>query len=152
MMLAACSSIGASQANQMTNTHAQRVVDAKLLSGTSIDVWPIFGYDAGHTGFEGQRIAHRMRGNLLWSKKIGPIFSSAVAGLGMLFIASTDGYLYALKENTGALAWHIPLGDYLTDATPALEGRGVFLSRSRRSLRVLNAYTRQASSALETHE
>src|SRR2546421_10237013 len=103
MMLAACSSIAASQANQTTNTLAQRVVDVKLLSGTSIDVWPIFGYDAGHTGFEVQRIAHRMRGNLLWSKKIGPIFSSAVAGLCMLIFVRTDVYLYDVLDNTVAL-------------------------------------------------
>jgi eukaryotic-like serine/threonine-protein kinase len=152
VMLTACSSFAASQADQATNTDVLRVIDAKLLSGTGIDTWPIFGYNARHTSFEGQGFASRVRGNLLWSKKIGPIFSSSAVGLGMLFIASTDGNLYALKENTGVLVWHIPLGDYLTDATPALEGRVIFVSAHSSALEALNAYTGQVYWTFETHE
>lgn len=151
IMLAACGTYSASQANQ-TNTNARRVIDAKLLRAAGIDTWPIFGYNVGHTSFEGQGIAQTVRGNLLWSKKIGPIFSSATVGLGMLFIASADGNLYALKENTGALVWHVSLGDYLTDATPALEGRVIFVSVHSSAVEALNAYNGQVYWTFETHE
>ena len=52
----------------------------------------------------------------------------------------------------GALAWHVPLDDYLTDATPALERRVIFVSVHSSSLEALNAYTGQVYWAFETHE
>jgi len=57
----------------------------------------MFGYDPGHTGYVDTLVQPRiLTGNLAWTRTFAPIFSSAVAGLGMVYIASTDGYLYAL--------------------------------------------------------
>lgn len=130
-----------------------RVIDAALLLGSSSGDWPFFGYDPGHTGYVDQ-LANRsdIRGKLLWSRRLGPIFSSPVAGLKMLYIAGTDGYLYALKQDTGAIAWRARLDNLLTDATPALEGQVLFVSVHSTALEALNATTGQAYWIVETGE
>ncbi len=88
--------------------HHNRVIDAALLLGFRAGDWPFFGYDPGHTGYVDQPAnRYDIQGKLLWSRRMGPVFSSAVAGLKMLYIASTDGYLYALKQETGAIAWRV---------------------------------------------
>jgi outer membrane protein assembly factor BamB len=82
-----------------------------------------------------------LRGSVAWSRKFAPIFSSAVAGLGMVYIASTNGYLYALSQSTGATAWRVAVGNYLTDSTPALEGQTLFVAVRGTSIEALNART-----------
>jgi eukaryotic-like serine/threonine-protein kinase len=153
MALTACSSSQPGQTNVARKGNHDQVIDVRLLRGSYNDGWPIFGYDPGHTGFGGQQVDHHVvHGHLLWSKKIGPIFSSSVAGLGMLFISSTDGNLFAFKEESGALVWRVALGDYLTDATPALAGQVVFVSVHSSAVEALNAYTGQVYWVFETHE
>jgi len=70
----------------------------------------------------------------------------------MLFIASTDGYLYALKQDTGNVVWRTKLGNYLTDATPVLEGQVLFVSVHSSALEALNAHSGQVYWMFETHE
>jgi outer membrane protein assembly factor BamB len=113
-----------------------------LLQGSSIGDWPVFGYDPGHTGYVDGRVQPRaLNGSLSWSRKFAPIFSSAVAGLGMVYIASTDGYLYALSQSTGAVIWRSRVGNYLTDSTPALEGQTLFVAAHGTTIEALNAQT-----------
>jgi outer membrane protein assembly factor BamB len=133
-------------------TH-NRVINAMLLRGSSINDWPMFGYDPGHTGYVDQFVhPHAVQGKLLWSQKVGPVFSSSVAGLGMLFIASTDGYLYALKQDSGSIVWRSPLKNNLTDATAALEGQVLFVSTHSSAVEALNANTGQVYWTFETRE
>lgn len=153
MALTACSSTPPGHTNVATNGNHNKVIDARLLRGSYTDSWPIFGYDPGHTNFEGQLVNHHaVQGRLLWSKKVGPVFSSSVAGLGLLFISSTDGNLYAVRQDSGAVVWRVPLGDYLTDATPALGGQVVFVSVHSSALEALDAYSGQIYWVFETHE
>jgi outer membrane protein assembly factor BamB len=113
----------------------------------------MFGYDPGHSGYVDQVVVpHPVQGKLLWSHKFGPVFSSPVAGLDMLFIASADGYLYALKQASGALVWRTRLGNYLTDSTPALEGQVLFVAVHSSSLEALDAHTGQIYWTFETNE
>lgn len=115
--------------------------------------WPMFGYDPGHTGYVDPPVqSHAVQGKLVWSQKIGPIFSSAVAGLGMLFIGSTDGYLYALRQDTGTMVWRNFLHDNLTDSTPALEGQVLFVAVHSTALEALDAHTGQIYWQFETNE
>lgn len=131
--------------------HQNRVIDASLLLGPGAGDWPFFGYDPGHTGYVDQ-LANRneIQGKLLWSRSLGPIFSSPVVGLNMLFITSTDGYLYALKQDTGEIAWRARLDNSLTDATPALEGQVLFVALHSTALEALDAYTGQVYWVSET--
>ncbi len=102
----------------------------------------MFGYDPGHTGYVDALVQPRaLNGSLAWSRKFAPIFSSAVAGLGMVYIASTDGYLYALSQSTGAIVWRAEVGNYLTDSTPALEGQTLFVAARGTTIEALNART-----------
>jgi outer membrane protein assembly factor BamB len=148
--LTACSS-SPSQSTLVTN-HNRRI-DAALLQGSSSGDWPMFGYDPGHSGYVDQVVApHPVQGKLLWSHNFGPVFSSPIAGLDMLFIASADGYLYALKQASGALVWRTRVGNYLTDATPALEGQVLFVAVHSSSLEALDAHTGQVYWTFETNE
>ena len=148
--LTACSS-PSTQSSLVTN-HNRRI-DAALLQGSSSGDWPMFGYDPGHSGYVDQVVApHPVQGKLLWSHKFGPVFSSPVAGLDMLFIASADGYLYALKQASGALMWRTHLGNYLTDSTPALEGQVLFVAVHSSALEALDAHTGQVYWTFETSE
>jgi eukaryotic-like serine/threonine-protein kinase len=123
-------------------TQHNKVIPAALLEGSSSGDWPVFGYDPGHTGYVDALVEpHVLAGKLAWSQKFGPIFSSAVAGLGMVYIASTDGYLYALDQTSGAIVWRVNIGNYLTDATPALEGQALFVSVHSTTIEALNART-----------
>lgn len=118
------------------------MIQAALLQGSGTGDWPVFGYDPGHTGYVNALASPRiLQGKLLWLQRLGPIFSSPVAGLGMLFIASTNGYLYALRQNSGAIVWRTRLNNKLTDATPALEGHILFVSTHSTALEALNANT-----------
>lgn len=113
----------------------------------------MFGYDTGHTGYV-DPLVHPLTivGKVAWSQKFGPIFSSAVAGSGMLYIASTNGYLYALDQKTGATAWRTSVGNYLTDSTPALEGQVLFVAVRSSIIEALNAHTGQVYWTFETGE
>src|SRR5260221_3442014 len=150
LLLTACGSASTPAAPMMNHN---RTINATLLLGSSSGDWPVFGYDPGHTGYVNP-IAdpHPIQGKLLWSRHLGPIFSSPVAGLGMLYIASTDGYLYALRQDSGAIAWRARLGDLLTDATPALEGQVLFVSVHGTALEALDAHTGQVYWTFDTGE
>lgn len=140
-MLAACGSTAVRKPVATVSQHNQ-VVPAALLQGSSIGDWPMFGYDPGHTGYVDALVQpHKFTGSLAWSRKFAPIFSSAIAGLGMVYIASTDGYLYALSQSSGAIAWRAEVGNYLTDSTPALEGKTLFVATHGTRIEALNALT-----------
>jgi len=129
------------------------VINAALLRGSNTGGWPVFGYDPGHTGYVNALASpHILQGKLLWKQRFGPIFSSPVAGLGMLYIASTNGYLYALKQDSGSVVWRVRLNNKLTDATPALEGQVLFISTRSTGLEALNAYTGEKYWMFDTPE
>jgi len=90
-ILTACAGSTSSQTPPVTQHN--KVIPVALLEGSSSGDWPVFGYDPGHTGYVDALVEpHVLAGKLAWSQKFGPIFSSAVAGLGMVYIASADGY------------------------------------------------------------
>ena len=141
-MLAACGSTTPARKPAAVVTQHNQVIPASLLQGSSVGDWPMFGYDPGHTGHVDARVQPRtLNGILTWSRVFAPIFSSAVAGLGMVYIASTDGYLYALSQSTGAIIWRAEVGNYLTDSTPALEGQTLFVATHGTTIEALNART-----------
>lgn len=142
VLLAGCGS--AVSPRTITPTTHNRVINASLLEGSSSGDWPMFGYDPGHTGFVNQLVQPRaIQGKLIWTRHLISIFSSPVAGLNMLYIASTDGYLYALKQDSGAVVWRIRLDNQLTDATPALEGHVVFVAMHSKAIAAFDANTGQ---------
>ncbi len=142
MLLVGCGSAGSQKAS--TSTNQNRVIDASLLEGSSSGDWPMFGYDPGHTGFVDQLVNPRtIEGKIAWMQRLSPIFSSSVAGLNMLYIASTDGYLYVLRQDSGAVVWRVRLDNLLTDATPTLEGQVVFVAMHSKAIGAFDAKTGQ---------
>ncbi len=129
------------------------IINTALLRGSSSGDWPMFGYDIGHTGYVDRPVLpHEIQGKLLWSQQHGPVFSSPVAALGMLYIPGADGYLYALAQNTGIMAWRTYLGNHLTDATPALEGQVLFVALHSSALAALDARSGQLYWTFDTGE
>ncbi len=140
LLLVGCAS--ATSPSVGTAVNHNRVINASLLEGSSSGDWPMFGYDPGHTGFVDQLVNSReVQGKLLWTRRLGSIFSSPVAGLNMLYIASTDGYLYALRQDSGAVVWRVRLNNLLTDATPALEGHVIFVAMQSKAIGAFDART-----------
>src|SRR6266851_5051198 len=62
------------------------------------------------------------------------------------------GYVYALRQDSGAVDWRARLGDLLTDATPALEGQVLFVSVHGTALEALDAHTGQVYWTFDTGE
>ncbi len=154
LLLFALNACGAVQASHpRVNQWHNHVIAPALLFGSSAGEWPMFGYNPAHTSYVDQAVqAHNVLPQLLWSQQFKPIFSSAVAGAGLLYIASSDGYLYALKEATGTVIWRARLGDHLTDATPALQGQILFVAANSTQMEAFNALTGQPYWYFETNE
>ena len=150
--LAACAS--SSTYPRTTVMNSNRMINASLLlEGSTSGDWPMFGYDPGHTGFVGQQVNPPViQGKLLWQQRLNPIFSSPVAGLNMLYIASSDGYLYALRQDSGNIVWRVRLGNLLTDATPALEGKVLFVAMHSEGIGAFDAITGQSYWTFDTGE
>ena len=69
----------------------------------------------------------------------GPIMSSPVASAGMVFVASTDGYLYAINATNGAKIWDFWIG---TDVnSPTVANGKVFITSASGTLYAINMYT-----------
>jgi outer membrane protein assembly factor BamB len=69
----------------------------------------------------------------------GPITSSPVASAGMVFVASTDGYLYAVNATTGAKIWDFLIGTDVNSPTVA-HGK-VFITSASGTVYAINMYT-----------
>lgn len=151
--MTACSSAGGASSQSTGAGSHNQVISASLFQGAGSGDWPMFGYDTGHTGYV-DSLVHpgTIGGKVLWSRHFAPVFSSAVAGLGMLYIASTDGFLYALNQQTGATVWRMNIGDYLTDSTPVLVGQVLFVATHSSMMEALNAHTGQMYWTFDTRE
>ena len=69
----------------------------------------------------------------------GPITSSPVVSAGMVFVASTDGYLYAVNVTTGAKIWDFLIG---ADAnSPSVAHGKVFITSKSGNVYAINMYT-----------
>jgi outer membrane protein assembly factor BamB len=69
----------------------------------------------------------------------GPITSSPVASAGMVFVASTDGYLYAVNSTTGTKIWDFWIGTDASSLTVA--NSKVFITSASGTLYAINMYT-----------
>jgi outer membrane protein assembly factor BamB len=69
----------------------------------------------------GAVVAVDAKGKLMWTRKLGAVFSSAALAAGRVLCGSDDGSLHALDAATGALIWSAKLGAKVR-ATPAVGG------------------------------
>jgi len=69
----------------------------------------------------------------------GPIKSSPVASAGMVFVASTDGYLYAVNATNGAKIWDFWIGTAVN--SPTVANGKVFITSASGTLYAINMYT-----------
>jgi outer membrane protein assembly factor BamB len=100
--------------------------------GMPINDWPMFLYNAGHTGSPDDvaPVTH----DLLWRYNTMPdgadawiIDSSPAVVGGVLYIGSDDGHFYALDSASGTLLWTRTLGTF-TVSSPAVVKGAVYVS------------------------
>jgi len=100
--------------------------------------WATFQGDEGRTGYTESPAPDSNQ--TYWKFQTGgPIKSSPVASAGMVFVASTDGYLYAVNATTGAKIWDFLIG---TDAnSPSVAHGKVFITSKSGNVYAINMYT-----------
>jgi outer membrane protein assembly factor BamB len=100
--------------------------------------WTTLQSDEGRTGYTDSPAPDSNQ--LYWKFQTGgPIKSSPVASAGMVFVASTDGYLYAVNATNGAKIWDFWIG---TDAnSPTVANGKVFITSASGTLYAINMYT-----------
>ena len=108
----------------------------------------MFGGDSAHTGV---RLTAAPKGlPLKWSFHTGgPIVSSPVCANGVVYIGSSDNFLYALDARTGVLKWKFNAhGDI--GSSPAVSGGSVFVVSLDGNLYALDAATGNQRWAFKT--
>ena len=97
-----------------------------LLVGTAqAGDWPMFQHDSKHTGYTTEKVPDELE--LLWSYDTRSILDSSPAvANGKVFVASGDGKIYCLDEDTGNLIWSYKAG-WGVDSSPAVANGKVFV-------------------------
>jgi outer membrane protein assembly factor BamB len=105
---------------------------------TNSYVWSTLQGNEGRTGYTESPAPDSNQ--LYWKFQTGgAILSSPVASAGMVFVASTDGYLYAVNATNGAKIWDFWIG---TDAnSPTVANGKVFITSASGTLYAINMYT-----------
>jgi outer membrane protein assembly factor BamB len=100
--------------------------------------WTTLQNDEGRTGYTESPAP--CSNQTYWKFQTGgPITSSPVASAGMVFVASTDGYLYAVNATNGAKIWDFLIG---TDAnSPTVANGKVFITSASGAVHAINMYT-----------
>ncbi|MFZ7136842.1 MAG: PQQ-binding-like beta-propeller repeat protein [archaeon] len=89
--------------------------------------WPTFQYDKGRTGYTESPAPDSNQTFWVFSTG-GAITSSPVVAAGMVFVASSDGYLYAVNVNTGTKIWDFWIGPETN--SPTVAHNKVFITSS----------------------
>ena len=83
-----------------------------------------------------------VRPQLLWKVPTGGhIYAPPVVSGGLVYVASSDGYLRALDTRTGTERWKFNEGDYGLHSGPAIADRVVYYGSEDRNLYALEALT-----------
>jgi len=124
------------------------IVCSMLVSLSSINIaqaavtnsyeWSTLQGDEGRTGYTESPAPDSNQTYWIFQTG-GPITSSPVVSAGMVFVASTDGYLYAVNVTTGAKMWDFLIG---TDAnSPTVAHGKVFITSKSGNVYAINMYT-----------
>jgi len=107
-------------------------------SVTNSYAWTTLHGDEGRTGYTESPAP--CSNQTYWTFQTGgPILSSPAASAGMVFVASTDGYLYAINATNGAKIWDFLIG---TDVnSPTVANGKVFITSASGTLYAINMYT-----------
>lgn len=129
-------------------THMSRLFAASLLATLAVAPadaapgdWPQYGYNArGQRDNVGEHVLDRhtvKRLTRAWVSDINVTHSLPVVANGLVHVGSSDGYLYALDEATGAVAWRVkPVGAVVS--APAV-ANGIVYAGSNKTLQAYDA-------------
>jgi outer membrane protein assembly factor BamB len=100
--------------------------------------WSTLQYDEERTGYTESPVPDSNQ--TYWKFQTGgPIMSSPVVAAGMVFVSSTDGYLYAVNVTTGAKMWEFWIGTDVNSPTVAHDK--VFITSASGTAYAINMYT-----------
>jgi len=107
----------------MLFTLFQGALRESVVKADSTPIWPMFGYNAQHTG-QCPYDTSTNNGTLKWKFKTDyPIRSSpAIAEDGTIYVGSDDDYLYAIDPH-GTLKWKFKTA-YVVSSSPAIANDG----------------------------
>jgi outer membrane protein assembly factor BamB len=105
---------------------------------TNLYEWSTLQYDEGRTGYTESPAPDSNQ--TFWKFQTGgPIKSSPVVSAGMVFVSSTDGYLYAVNVTTGIKIWQFWIG---TDAnSPSVAHGKVFITSASGTAYAIDMYS-----------
>ncbi len=94
-----------------------------LLTGVAqASDWPMFQHDPCHTGYTSDVVPDDLE--LIWTYKVGTVFSSPVVADGKVFVSSNDK-IYCLNKDKGYLLWKSEIRSGYS--TPAVVNGKVFV-------------------------
>ena len=103
--------------------------------------WPMSGHDLRHTA-RTAAIVPRVNVSVRWSFSTGAAINfagAAVGSNGVVYFASSDYVVYAVREETGELLWQFSTGN-VVESTPALAADGgLYVTSTNGKLYKLNA-------------
>jgi eukaryotic-like serine/threonine-protein kinase len=104
--------------------------------------WTQLGGDATHAGSRAG--LGTLQGREAWQLTTGgPVISAPVAGAGVVYFASGDGFLYAVEGASGKTLWRASLGPKLVNSTPVLSGGLILVAGDYTWLSALDTRTGQ---------
>ena len=101
----------------------------------TVDWWSTFRHDVTHTGDSASTAP--LTNQLLWNYTTGNSidYSSPAIVNGIVYVGSTDNYVYALNAATGGTIWSYKTGSSI-DSSPAVVNGVVYIgSRGSQGLR-----------------
>jgi outer membrane protein assembly factor BamB len=97
----------------------------------SVDWWPMFHHDLGHTGYSTSKAPNT--NNVLWSYSTGDSIDSSPSLIdGKVYVGSEDNKLYCLNATTGTHIWNYTTGGGVCSSPGIADGRVYIGSRDGR--------------------
>jgi len=113
--------------------------DANVNSLGSIDWWPMFHHDLGHTGYSTSTALNTNK--TTWNYTTGSSVSSSPAVVdGRVYVGSWDGKIYCLDATSGTCVWSYTTGDRV-DSSPAVVDGKVYVGSWDGKVYCLDALT-----------
>jgi len=121
---------------------AEIVLSLLLILAVSADAanWPMYGRDFQHTRYATEVANPPLTQGWTPFCAAGPIVSSPVTALGMVFFGARDNKIYALDAYTGTMRWEYATSGWV-DCSPAVAGGMIYATSRDGNLYCLDAVT-----------
>lgn len=128
---AGCS--GTTEGPESAHRSTRRTATPTPTGPSTTDSWTTFQFDPPNTGFAPENTGPTTRVNLQWTATLGnSVSATPVIADGVVFVASTEATLYALRWDTGTILAKVPADDLIVTSPAVADGQVYIGSRSGR--------------------